>query len=133
MVAIFRAYLIFRSSSMSGISRSSSSKVRSTALLMITSAARIALATIGGTRQALLGSAPSPQRTIGRYGISHQTTVASAPRCDNGRVQPRYRFLIDDVNAAVQTIVGGDDQHVHARLDLGAVVDHSRRRRSPPA
>jgi hypothetical protein len=39
-------------------------------------------------------------------------------------MQPRYRFLVNDVNAAVETIVGGNDQDVHARLDLGAVVDH---------
>ena len=39
-------------------------------------------------------------------------------------MQPRHRFLIDDVDAAVETIVGGNDQHVHARFDFGAVVDH---------
>src|SRR5262245_29064504 len=80
VVAIFRAYLILRSSRISGISRNSSSYVRSTALLITTSAARIALATTGGTFQALLGSAPSPQMIAGREGISHQMTVAAAPR-----------------------------------------------------
>src|ERR1700755_267671 len=40
----------------------------------------MALATTGGTRQALLGSAPSPQIIAGREGMSHQITVASAPR-----------------------------------------------------
>src|SRR4030095_7341272 len=40
----------------------------------------MALATTGGTLQALLGSAPSPQIIAGREGMSHQITVASAPR-----------------------------------------------------
>ena len=39
------------------------------------------MATTGGTRQALLGSAPSPQIIAGREGMSHQITVASARRC----------------------------------------------------
>src|ERR1041384_7017846 len=82
VVAMFRAYLILRSSSMVGISRNSSSYVRSTAWLITTSAARMAFATTGGTRQALLGSAPSRQRIAGREGISVHITVASARRCE---------------------------------------------------
>ena len=62
----------------------------------------MALATIGGTRQALLGSAPSPQRTAGRDGISAPYHGRIGAALQDRRMQPCNGLLINDVDATVR-------------------------------
>ena len=36
----------------------------------------------------------------------------------------RWDVEINDVDTTVKTVIGSDDEHVHPRLHLGAVVEH---------
>src|SRR6266511_1666670 len=65
--------------------------------------------------------APEDRRSQRNIAPNHRGVGAPLDYC---RLNPSNGLLIDDVDAAVEAVVGGDDQDVHTRLDLGAVVDH---------
>jgi hypothetical protein len=46
-----------------------------------------------------------------------------SPALRNTSLNPCDGLLINDVDAAVKTVIGSDDEHVHIRLHLGAVVE----------
>ncbi len=39
-----------------------------------------------------------------------------------GRLHPRHRILVHEIDAAVTSVMYSQNQHLHARLDIGAVV-----------
>ena len=65
--------------------------------------------------------APENHGTIGNVAPNHRSICAAL---HDRRVQPRDSFSIDDIDAAGETVVGGNDEHIHASLDLSAIVDH---------
>ncbi len=65
--------------------------------------------------------APKHHRPI-RNITPHHRRIGAA--LDDRRVQPRDGFRVDDIDAAIHAIVARDQQHIHPRLHLGAVVDH---------
>src|SRR4029079_2946352 len=59
-----------------------------------------------------------PRRNIRPYHARVGATLR------NTSLNPCNRLLINNVDTTVKTVIGSDDEHVHPRLHLGAVVEH---------